>query len=78
MSDTNEMTCAACGGTWGKPWLVGSRESYRNWNTCPADCHDKAKWEALAELERTNRENALVIRIKNDRIAELEKEKDRE
>ncbi len=30
--------------------------------------------DRITELERTKRENALVIRIKNDRIAELNKE----
>ena len=43
-----DMTCAVCGGTWGKPdMLPGVNE----W-LCPADCHDEAKWKALAELEQ--------------------------
>ena len=50
------MTCQVCGGTWGdegsvKHWNPGEGGWWEQ-NRCPADCHDAAKWKALAQLEK--------------------------
>ena len=76
------MTCAVCGGTWGKPNPVLAR-----WRICPADCHDEEKWKALEDVIDSNEvhERAFQLglkcvelesedRILRTRIAELEKQ----
>lgn len=76
MPNPNEidMTCAVCGGTWGEPNRVyrtamGPTERH----ICPADCHDEAKWAALAALQWALEKITALYEKQEARIAELEK-----
>ena len=79
MPETNDMTCAVCGGTWGRP-----NSNWSSWTTesCPADCHDEEKWAALDEMYteedmfRYTKDIDLVNENLRIRIAELEKDRE--